>query len=145
MSEVKLQMSATERALREAAQERILVLDGAWGTMIQALGLDESGYRGARFDAWNREVRGNNDILNISKADAIRDISLAYFRAGADICSTNTFSSTRIAQADYGMEEFVRELNFEGARLAKEAAAIVEKEDGRKRYVAGALGPTNRT
>ncbi|MBX3513232.1 MAG: methionine synthase [Xanthobacteraceae bacterium] len=145
MSEVKLQMSATERALREAAQDRILVLDGAWGTMIQALGLDESGYRGARFDAWNREIRGNNDILNISKPDAIRDISLAYFRAGADICSTNTFSSTRIAQADYGMEEFVRELNFEGARLAKEAAAIIEKEDGRKRYVAGALGPTNRT
>jgi len=145
MSEVKFQISATEKALREAAKERILVLDGAWGTMIQALSLDEAGYRGARFDAWNREVRGNNDILNISKPDAIRDISLKYFRAGADICSTNTFSSTRIAQADYGMEEFVYELNLAAAKLAKEAAVIVEKEDGRKRYVAGALGPTNRT
>jgi 5-methyltetrahydrofolate--homocysteine methyltransferase len=145
MSEVKFKMSATEGALREVAKERILVLDGAWGTMIQALNLDEAGYRGARFDAWNREVRGNNDLLNLSKPDAIRDISLAYFRAGADICSTNTFSSTRIAQADYGMEEIVYDLNFDGARLAREAAEIAEKEDGRKRYVAGALGPTNRT
>ncbi|MGE0339094.1 MAG: homocysteine S-methyltransferase family protein, partial [Xanthobacteraceae bacterium] len=145
MSARKLQTSALETELRELAKERILVLDGAWGTMIQALSLDESGYRGARFDAWNREVRGNNDILNISKPEAIRDISLAYFRAGADICSTNTFSSTRIAQADYGMEEFVHELNFQGAKLAKEAALIVEKEDGRRRFVAGALGPTNRT
>jgi 5-methyltetrahydrofolate--homocysteine methyltransferase len=145
MREVKFQMSAIEQELRALAKDRILVLDGAWGTMIQALSLDEAGYRGARFDAWNREVRGNNDILNLSKPDAIRDISLKYFRAGADICSTNTFSSTRIAQADYGMEEFVYDLNFEAARLAKEAAEIVGKEDGRKRYVAGALGPTNRT
>jgi 5-methyltetrahydrofolate--homocysteine methyltransferase len=145
MREVKFEMSAIEQELRALAKDRILVLDGAWGTMIQALSLDEAGYRGARFDAWNREVRGNNDILNLSKPDAIRDISLKYFRAGADICSTNTFSSTRIAQADYGMEEFVYDLNFEAARLAKEAAEIVGKEDGRKRYVAGALGPTNRT
>jgi 5-methyltetrahydrofolate--homocysteine methyltransferase len=145
MREVKFEMSAIEQELRALAKERILVLDGAWGTMIQALSLDEAGYRGARFDAWNREVRGNNDILNLSKPDAIRDISLKYFRAGADICSTNTFSSTRIAQADYGMEEFVYDLNFEAARLAKEAAEIVGKEDGRRRYVAGALGPTNRT
>ncbi len=145
MRETKFQMSATEKALREIAKERILVLDGAWGTMIQALNLDEAGYRGARFDAWNREVRGNNDLLNLSKPDAIREISLKYFRAGADICSTNTFSSTSIAQADYGMEEFVYDLNFEAAKLAKEAAAIIEKEEGRKCYVAGALGPTNRT
>jgi hypothetical protein len=82
MSEVKLQMSALETELRELAKERILVLDGAWGTMIQALSLDESGYRGARFDAWNREVRGNNDILNISKPEAIRDISLAILPRG---------------------------------------------------------------
>ena len=77
MSEVKSQLSATEKALREIAKERILVLDGAWGTMIQALSLDEAGYRGARFNAWNREVRGNNDLLNLSKPDAIRDISLS--------------------------------------------------------------------
>ena len=145
MSDKKFEISAVEKQLRELAKERILVLDGAWGTMIQALNLDEAGYRGARFDAWNREVRGNNDLLNLSKPDAIRDISLKYFRAGADICSTNTFSSTRIAQADYGMEEIVYDLNLDGARLAKEAAELAEKEDGRKRYVAGALGPTNRT
>ena len=87
-----------------ALKQRILVLDGAMGTMIQALKLNEEGYRGARFDAWNREVRGNNDLLNLSRPDAVRDIHLAYFRAGADIVSTNTFSSTAIAQADYGME-----------------------------------------
>ncbi|HEY7998248.1 MAG TPA: methionine synthase, partial [Pseudolabrys sp.] len=124
---------------------RILVLDGAMGTMIQALKLDEEGYRGARFDAWNREVRGNNDLLNLSRPDAVRDIHLAYFRAGADIVSTNTFSSTKIAQADYGMEGIAYELNLAGAKLAREAAALAEKEDGKRRFVAGALGPTNRT
>src|SRR5215470_17790478 len=89
-----------EESLRRIAAERILVLDGAMGTMIQSLKLDEGGYRGARFDAWNREVRGNNDLLNLSRPNAVRDIHLAYFRAGADIVSTNTFSSTAIAQAD---------------------------------------------
>ncbi len=138
-------MSNAEKALRRLAAERILVLDGAMGTMIQALGLDERGYRGARFDAWNREVRGNNDLLNLSRADAVRAIHLAYFRAGADIVSTNTFSSTRIAQADYGMAEIAYELNAEGARLAREAATIAQQEDGRERFVAGAIGPTNRT
>jgi 5-methyltetrahydrofolate--homocysteine methyltransferase len=138
-------MSKTEKALRRLAAERILVLDGAMGTMIQALGLDERGYRGARFDAWNREVRGNNDLLNLSRPDAVRTIHLAYFRAGADIVSTNTFSSTRIAQADYGMAEIAYELNAEGARLAREAATIAQEEDGRARFVAGAIGPTNRT
>ena len=126
-------------------RERILVLDGAMGTMIQALKLDEEGYRGARFDAWNREVRGNNDLLNLSRPEAVRDIHLAYFRAGADIVSTNTFSSTAIAQADYGMEGIAYELNVAGARLAHEAAIAARKEDGRRRFVAGALGPTNRT
>ncbi len=115
------------------------------GTMIQALGLDEDGFRGARFDAWNREVRGNNDLLNLSRPDSVRAIHLAYFRAGADIVSTNTFSSTRIAQADYGMAEIAYELNAEGARLAREAARMAQDEDGRERYVAGAIGPTNRT
>src|SRR5580693_10790042 len=95
--------SKSEAALRRLAAERILVLDGAMGTMIQSLGLDEQGYRGARFDAWNREVRGNNDLLNLSRPHAIRDIHLAYFTAGADIAATNTFSSTAIAQADYGL------------------------------------------
>src|SRR5690242_19273159 len=115
------------------------------GTMIQGLKLNEEGYRGARFDAWNREVRGNNDLLNLSRPDAVRDIHLAYFRAGADIVSTNTFSSTPIAQADYGMERIAYELNQAGAKLAREAAQVAEREDGRRRFVAGALGPTNRT
>jgi 5-methyltetrahydrofolate--homocysteine methyltransferase len=134
-----------ETVLRALAAERVLVLDGAMGTMIQALGLDEQGYRGARFDAWNREVRGNNDLLNLSRPDSVRAIHLAYFRAGADIVSTNTFSSTRIAQADYAMAEIARELNVEGARLARHAAQVAQGEDGRPRFVAGAIGPTNRT
>ena len=138
-------MSRTEQTLRRVAAERILVLDGAMGTMIQALGLDEDGYRGARFDAWNREVRGNNDLLILSQPAKIRDIHLAYFRAGADIVSTNTFSSTRIAQADYGMAGIAYELNVEGARLARAAADLAQNEDGRPRFVAGAIGPTNRT
>jgi 5-methyltetrahydrofolate--homocysteine methyltransferase len=132
-------------AFTDALKRRILVLDGAMGTMIQALKLDEEGYRGARFDAWNREVRGNNDLLNLSRPDAVRDIHLAYFRAGADVVSTNTFSSTTIAQADYGMEGIAYELNVAGAKLAHEAAQAAEKEDGRRRFVAGAIGPTNRT
>jgi 5-methyltetrahydrofolate--homocysteine methyltransferase len=141
----KVVMSPAEETLRHAASERILLLDGAMGTMIQALKLDEEGYRGARFDAWNREVRGNNDLLILSRPDAVRDIHLAYYRAGSDIVSTNTFSSTRIAQADYGMAELAYELNVEGAKLARAAADIAEREDGRPRFVAGAIGPTNRT
>ncbi|MFG1430323.1 methionine synthase [Xanthobacter sp. V2C-8] len=132
-------------ALAAAARERILVLDGAMGTMIQALKLDEAGYRGARFKDWPRDVKGNNDILSLTQPDAVREIHLKYFRAGADIVETNTFSGTSIAQADYGMEEIVYELNFDSARLAREAAALAEKEDGRRRFVAGAFGPTNRT
>src|ERR1700676_4275673 len=138
-------VSPTEQTLRRLAAERILVLDGAMGTMIQGLGLDEEGYRGARFDAWNREVRGNNDLLILSQPEKIRDIHLAYFRAGADIVCTNTFSSTRIAQADYGMAEIAYELNAEGARLARDAARMAQDEDGRERFVTGAIGPTNRT
>ncbi|MGN6571773.1 MAG: methionine synthase, partial [Pseudolabrys sp.] len=137
--------SDVRSAFADALKKRILVLDGAMGTMIQALKLDEEGYRGARFDAWNREVRGNNDLLNLSRPHAIRDIHLAYFRAGADIVSTNTFSSTTIAQADYGMEDIAYELNHAGAQLARKAAVEAEKEDGKRRFVAGALGPTNRT
>src|SRR5919198_1616917 len=133
-------ITKAEETLRRVARERILVLDGAMGTMIQALKLNEEGYRGARFDAWNREVRGNNDLLNLSRPDAVRDIHLAYFRAGADIVCTNTFSSTRVAQADYGMQEIAYELNCAGARLVREAAALAQKEDGRRRFVAGAIG-----
>jgi 5-methyltetrahydrofolate--homocysteine methyltransferase len=138
-------ISPVEEQLRALARERILVLDGAMGTMIQSLKLEEEEFRGARFDAWNREVRGNNDLLNLTKPDAIRDIHLAYLRAGADIVATNTFSSTAIAQADYGMESIAYELNLAGARLAHEAARLATAADGRPRFVAGAIGPTNRT
>ena len=131
--------------LRKLAAERILVLDGAMGTMIQAMKLDEEGYRGARFDAWNREVRGNNDLLNLSRPDAIRDIHYAYFRAGADIVSTNTFSSTSIAQADYGLSNIAYELNCEGARLAREAATRAEARRRQAALRRRRLGPTNRT
>ncbi|MFG1478520.1 methionine synthase [Xanthobacter sp. V4C-4] len=132
-------------ALRAAARARILVLDGAMGTMIQALKLDEAGYRGDRFKDWPRDVRGNNDLLSLTQPDAVRDIHLQYFLAGADMVETNTFSGTSIAQADYGMEAIVYELNFESARLAREAAALAQAHDGRRRFVAGAFGPTNRT
>jgi 5-methyltetrahydrofolate--homocysteine methyltransferase len=147
MSEPKSKslVTHTEQTLRRVARERILVLDGAMGTMIQELKLDEEGYRGARFDAWNREVRGNNDLLILTQPDAIRNIHLAYYRAGADLVSTNTFSSTAIAQADYGMQDIAYELNLEGARLARAAADIAQAEDNRPRFVAGAIGPTNRT
>ena len=137
--------SEIEAKLHSLAAERILVLDGAMGTMIQGLGLDESGYRGARFADWRQPLKGNNDLLNLTQSDSIRAIHEAYFRAGADIVETNTFSSTTIAQADYGMESLAYELNLAGARLAREAADKVEAEDSRPRFVAGAVGPTNRT
>ncbi|QIB32571.1 methionine synthase [Ancylobacter pratisalsi] len=140
-----VQPTETLNALRHAASQRILVLDGAMGTMIQQLKLDEAGYRGERFADWGRDLKGNNDLLNLTKPDAVRDIHLAYFLAGADLVETNTFSGTTIAMADYGMESLVYEINFEGARLAKEAATLAEAKDGRRRFVAGAIGPTNRT
>ncbi len=141
------QKSGTEirKAFTQMARERILVLDGAMGTMIQDLKLDEDGFRGARLAQHGKSLRGNNDILNLTQPDAIRDIHLAYYLAGADICETNTFSSTRIAQADYDCEHLVTDLNRDGARLARTAADRAEAEDGRRRFVAGALGPTNRT
>jgi 5-methyltetrahydrofolate--homocysteine methyltransferase len=140
-----LTSSAVETELRRRAGEGILLLDGAMGTEIQALKLGESGYRGTRFADWPADLRGNNDILVLSQPDTVRELHLNYFRAGADIVSTNTFSSTRIAQADYSAQHLVGELNFDGARLAKEAAATAAREDGRPRFVAGAIGPTNRT
>ncbi|WP_131194471.1 methionine synthase [Lichenihabitans psoromatis] len=138
-------MTTTAQALRDAAAERILVLDGAMGTMIQERRFDEAAFRAERFKHWPSDLRGNNDLLTLTQPDAIRDIHLQYFLAGADIVETNTFSSTTIAQADYGMEAIAVELNREGARLAREAADLAEAKDGRKRFVAGAIGPTNRT
>ncbi|MGO9431331.1 homocysteine S-methyltransferase family protein, partial [Rhodoblastus sp.] len=128
------------QALTEAAREKILVLDGAMGTMIQQRKFSEEAFRGERFADWPRDLRGNNDLLILTQPDAIREIHLAYFQAGADIVETNTFSCTTIAQADYGMESLARELNVQGARLAMEAAIEAEKRDGKKRFVAGAMG-----
>src|SRR5271163_3220637 len=132
-------------ALSRAASKRVLLLDGAMGTQIQGLGLDETHFRGDRFHSCDRHLQGNNDLLTLTQPQAIEDIHFAYAMAGADILETNTFSSTSIAQADYGMQEFVYELNRDGARLARRAAIKAEKADGRRRFVAGALGPTNRT
>ncbi|MCO5146144.1 MAG: methionine synthase [Aquamicrobium sp.] len=132
-------------ALQKAARERILVLDGAMGTQIQGLGFAEDHFRGDRFTGCACHQQGNNDLLILTQPKAIEDIHYAYARAGADIVETNTFSSTSIAQADYGMEEMVYELNRDGALLAKRALRRAEQEDGRRRFVAGALGPTNRT
>ncbi len=132
-------------ALQAAARERILVIDGAMGTQIQGLGLDEDQFRGDRFVGCACHQQGNNDLLILSQPQAIEDIHYRYAKAGADIVETNTFSSTRIAQADYQMENAVYDLNRDGARLARRAVLRAEKEDGRRRFVAGAIGPTNRT
>jgi 5-methyltetrahydrofolate--homocysteine methyltransferase len=137
--------SPKRAVLLAAAQKRVLVLDGAMGTMIQALKLDEAAFRGARFADFHRDLRGNNDLLILTQPQAIEDIHAKYLRAGADIVATNTFSSTSIAQADYDLSDLAYELNREGARLARNAAERVEREDGRPRLVAGAVGPTNRT
>jgi 5-methyltetrahydrofolate--homocysteine methyltransferase len=133
------------KALREAASDRILVIDGAMGTQIQDLALGESHFRGDRFQSCACHLQGNNDLLTLTQPQAIEDIHFAYAIAGADILETNTFSSTSIAQADYSMQDVVYELNRDGARLARRAALRAEKADGRRRFVAGALGPTNRT
>ncbi len=132
-------------ALAEGARERILILDGAMGTQIQDLALEERHFRGARFDGCECHLKGDNDLLTLTQPQAIEDIHFAYAMAGADILETNTFSSTRIAQADYGMQEVVYELNRDGARLARRAALKAKRIDGKRRFVAGALGPTNRT
>ena len=133
-------------ALKAQIEARILLLDGAMGTMIQRHQLDEAAYRGARFDNYHADVQGNNDLLSLTQPDIIRDIHAAYLEAGSDIVETNTFSSTTIAQADYDMQDLAYELNVEGARLARQACDAMEAADpSRPRYVAGALGPTNRT
>ncbi|SON57722.1 Methionine synthase [Hartmannibacter diazotrophicus] len=138
--------SDTLARLKALAEQRILVIDGAMGTMIQRHRLDEAGYRGERFKDWGRDLKGNNDLLSLTQPEIITDIHRQYLAAGADLVETNTFSSTTIAQADYGMEELAYELNLEGARLAKIACVEAETADpSRPRFVAGAIGPTNRT
>ena len=132
--------------LKNILKERILVLDGAMGTMIQKYNLDEKDFRGERFKDHKHSLKGNNDLLSITKPDIIRSIHSEYFKAGADIAETNTFSSTSIAQADYRLESLVYEMNVQSAKIAKEVASeFTAKEPEKPRFVAGSIGPTNRT
>ncbi|SDG32106.1 methionine synthase (B12-dependent) [Pseudomonas benzenivorans] len=138
--------SARLHALQQALKERILILDGGMGTMIQSYKLEEADYRGTRFADWPSDVKGNNDLLILSRPDVIGAIEKAYLDAGADILETNTFNATQVSQADYGMEALVYELNVEGARLARQVADAKTLETPDKpRFVAGVLGPTSRT
>ena len=134
------------QALDDALRERILILDGAMGTMIQRRGLEEADFRGTRFADHPQDLKGDNDLLVLTRPDVIEDIADEYLAAGADIVETNTFSGTSIAQGDYGLESIVHELNVEAARIAKRAAARwTARTPHCPRYVAGAIGPTNRT
>ena len=140
-------------ALEAAARERILILDGAMGTMIQTLGMTEEDFTGGghihgpgcRHHHTNHPQKGNNDLLVLTQSQAVEDIQLKFAMAGADILETNTFSSTTIAQADYGLEGAVHDLNVAGAQVARRAADRATAIDGKRRFVAGAVGPTNRT
>lgn len=134
------------KKIQDILKERILVLDGAMGTMIQQYKFTEEDYRGERFKDWKQPLQGNNDLLSLTQPEAIKTIHGKYFEAGADIAETNTFSGTTIAMEDYGMESLVYELNYESAKIAKEVAdEYTAKNFDKPRFVAGAIGPTNRT
>jgi 5-methyltetrahydrofolate--homocysteine methyltransferase len=138
--------SGRAAALLRLLRERIVIIDGAMGTMIQSHRLDEAGYRGERFQLWPRDVKGNNDLLNITQPQVVQAIHRQYLEAGADIIETNTFNSTTISMADYGMESLVPELNLAGAKNARAAAdAVMAAQPGRTCFVAGAIGPTTRS
>jgi len=133
-------------AIEAAAKERILIIDGAMGTMIQRYKLTEADYRGERFKDWSRDVKGNNDLLVLTQPKIIGDIHEEYLAAGADILETNTFNAQRISMADYGMEELAYEINVAAAKIARVAAdKWTAKTPDKPRFVAGAVGPTNRT
>ncbi|HWI87379.1 MAG TPA: homocysteine S-methyltransferase family protein, partial [Sphingomonas sp.] len=135
--------SDAARRFRAEAAERILLTDGAFGTMIQSYGLGEADYRGS-YDL-PLDQKGNNDLLVLTRPDIISEITRAYLDAGSDMVSTNTFNANRVSQADYGAEHLVRDLNLAAARIAREAADAAEARDHRPRFVAGAIGPTNKT
>ncbi|MDB4016274.1 methionine adenosyltransferase domain-containing protein [Flavobacteriaceae bacterium] len=133
-------------SIEKELKNRILVLDGAMGTMLQAYKFTEEDFRGERFKDYPTPLQGNNDLLSITQPEAIKTIHGKYFEAGADIIETNTFSGTTIAMADYQMQDLVYELNFQSAKIAKEVAAeFTVKEPHKPRFVAGSIGPTNRT
>jgi 5-methyltetrahydrofolate--homocysteine methyltransferase len=131
--------------LLSAVAQRILVLDGAMGTMVQRYRLSEKDFRGERFATWSQDVRGNNDLLSITRSDVVEEIHAAFLEAGADIISTNTFTATAVSQADYGLADIAYELNAAGARIARRVAEAWTHTPNRPRFVAGSLGPTNRT
>ena len=132
--------------IQQEIQKRILVLDGAMGTMLQRYNFSEEDFRGERFKDFPHPLKGNNDLLSITQPDAIRAVHAQYFEAGADIVETNTFSGTTIGMADYHLEEIVYELNFESAKIAREVAdEFTAKNPNKPRFVAGSIGPTNRT
>ena len=133
------------QVLRDLFEERIVILDGAMGTMIQQYKLTEEDFRDDSFADCNVDLKGNNDLLSITRPDIIETIHRSFFEAGADIIETNTFSGTTIAQASYELEHRVRDINLSSARLARKVADEVSKEQGRPLFVAGAIGPTNRT
>ncbi len=137
--------TAKGQQLADLFAERILFLDGAMGTMIQQHKLEEADFRDASFDDTKKDLKGNNDLLSITRPDIIEDIHRAFFEAGADIIETNTFSGTTIAQADYGLEHRVSDINVESAKLARKVADEISEKEGRPTFVAGAIGPTNRT
>src|ERR1051326_5492400 len=138
--------SQRAQALQQLLRERIVIIDGAMGTMIQQHTLDEAAYRGERFKNWPRDLKGNNDLLSLTQPGIIQEIHRQYFEAGADIIETNTFTSTSISMADYGMEKLAFELNLAAAHNARTAAsAFMAEHPGRVCFVAGALGPTNKT
>ena len=135
-----------QHLIYEAMHQRILVLDGAMGTMIQDYDFSESDFRGVEFKDWKQSLKGNNDMLSITQPEAIKDIHRKYLLAGADIIETNTFSSTSIAMEDYQMGDYVYKLNYESAKIAKEVALeFTEQNPEKPRFVAGAMGPTNKT
>ncbi|MBC7831552.1 MAG: homocysteine S-methyltransferase family protein [Hyphomicrobium sp.] len=141
-----MQRKPTFAALEAAAEKRILIIDGAMGTMIQRYKLDEDGYRGVRFKDWHRDIKGNNDLLVLTQPQIIGKIHEEYLEAGADILETNTFNAQRISLADYGMEDLAYEMNVAAAKIARAAADKWNKRTPDKvRFVAGAVGPTNRT
>ena len=134
------------QSLSVLLEQRILVLDGAMGTMIQAEKLSEADFRGDRFIDHKSPLSGNNDLLNLTKPDLIKKIHLSYLEAGSDIVETNTFNSTKSSQSDYGLEDLSYELNFEAARIARSAChEIHEKTPNNPRFVAGVIGPTSKT
>jgi len=135
-----------KKTIQECLNERILIIDGAMGTMIQQYKLEEKDYRGERFKDWHKDVKGNNDLLSITQPQIIQAIHQQYLEAGADILETNTFSSTSIAQADYDMQSLAYELNVAAAQCARKAVDdFLSKNEGSEKFIAGAIGPLNKT